>query len=168
MPWFGTSTSPTGSDYWGRINNRNHKMDNSSQINYYSLRDRNIRKILTLRSLGQILEAKMPRYAAIKVLERTSVVWGCWKKKKHHERYPRFSLMFHASKDVTNYGKKKNGTCIGVPRVPRPEKIQAVRITRRSFPTTINWLTLRLPENLAPHLRWRTFFPRLEAGALWF
>ena len=49
-------------------------MENSSQINYYSLRDRNIRKILTLRSLGQILEAKMPRYAAIKVLERMSVV----------------------------------------------------------------------------------------------
>ena len=67
-------TSPTGPGYWGRINNRNHKMANSSQINYYSLRDRNIRKILTLRSLGQILEAKMPRYAAIKVLERTSVV----------------------------------------------------------------------------------------------
>lgn len=37
-------------------------MENLSQINYYSLRDRNIRKILTLRSLGQILEAKMPRY----------------------------------------------------------------------------------------------------------
>ena len=165
MQWFGTSTTPTGSGYWGRINNRNHKIENLSQINYYSLRDRNIRKILTLRSLGQILEAKMPRYAAIKVLERTSVVWGCLKK-KHHERYPRFSLMFHASKDLTNYGK--NGTCIGVPIVPRPEKIQAVRITKRSFPTTINWLTLRLTENLVPHLRWRTFFPRLEAGALWF
>lgn len=48
-----------------------------------------------------------------------------------------------------------------------PEKIQAVRITKRSLPTTINWLTLRLTENLAPLLR-RTFFPRLEAGALWF
>ena len=72
--------------------------------------------------------------------------------------------MFHASKDVTNYGK--NGTCIGVPIVSWPQKIQAVRITKRSLPTTFNCLTLRLTESLAPHPRRRTFFPRLEAGAL--